>query len=176
MGALETAGVGVAAAALLTAVPVLWLTAVADNGADGLVHALAVASDLTDVLLFAAIATWATAALLVAEPIWFKALAGAVGLLALARALLLLAGSELLKLVAPLAFIMLVSVLEHTPAGPSVSVGPPLTPGRDDAVQGLTLSRSRQGDQWTWPRPLRTAGRARPAPDRPNGVLPRSAW
>ena len=58
MGALEIAGVGVAAAALLTAVPVLWLTAVADNGADGLVHALAVASDLTDVLLFAAIATW----------------------------------------------------------------------------------------------------------------------
>lgn len=111
MGALEIAGVGVAAAALLTAVPVLWLTAVADNGADGLVHALAVASDLTDVLLFAAIATWATAALLVAEPIWFKALAGAVGLLALARALLLLAGSELLELVAPLAFVMLVSVL-----------------------------------------------------------------
>ena len=110
-GALVAAGLGVAAAAALTAVPVLWLTAVAGNGADGLVHALAVASDLTDVLLFATIALWATAVLLAGQPLWFNTLAGAVGLLALARALLLLVGSELLELVAPLAFVSLVGVL-----------------------------------------------------------------
>ena len=37
----------------------LWLTAVARTGSDGLVHGLAIASDLTDVLLFATIAVWA---------------------------------------------------------------------------------------------------------------------
>ena len=111
MGALEAAGLGVAAAAVLTAVPVLWLTAVAGSGADGLVHGLAVASDLTDVLLFATISLWATALLGAAEPLWFKTVAGAVGLLALARALLLLVSSERLELVAPLAFVVLVAVL-----------------------------------------------------------------
>jgi hypothetical protein len=110
-GALEVAGLGVAVAAALTAVPVLWLTAVAGSGADRLVHGLAVASDLTDVLLFATIALWATTVLSAAEPFWFKTLAGAVGLLALARALLLLVGSDLLELIAPLAFVSLVAVL-----------------------------------------------------------------
>jgi hypothetical protein len=58
---------------------VLWLTAVIDSGADGLVHGLAVASDLSDVLLFATIAVWAAALLDAAEPVWFKTLGGAVG-------------------------------------------------------------------------------------------------
>jgi hypothetical protein len=111
MGALEIAGLGVAAAAVLTAVPVFWLTVVAGSGADGLVHGLAVASDLTDVVLFATIAFWATAVLGAAEPLWFKTLAGVVGLLTVARTLLLLAGSDLLELVAPLAFVALVAVL-----------------------------------------------------------------
>src|SRR4051794_19781597 len=111
MGALEIAGLGVALGAVLTAVPVLWLTAVADTGADGLVHALAIASDLTDVLLFTTIAIWATVALRAAEPLWFKTLAGATALLAVARALLLLAESDLLELVAPFAFVILVAVL-----------------------------------------------------------------
>ena len=105
------AGLGVAAAAVLTAVPVFWLTVVAGSGADGLVHGLAVASDLIDVVLFATIAFWATAVLGAAEPLWFKTLAGAVGLLTVARTLLLLAGSDLLELVAPLAFVALVAVL-----------------------------------------------------------------
>lgn len=110
-GALEICGLGVVAAAVLTAVPVLWLTAVAGSGADRLVHGLAVASDLTDVLLFATIALWAAAVLGAAEPVWFTTLAGAVGLLALARAVLLLVGSNLLELLAPLAFVVLVAVL-----------------------------------------------------------------
>jgi hypothetical protein len=110
-GVLENAGLGVAAAAVVTAVPVLWLTAVIDSGADGLVHGLAVASDLSDVLLFATIAVWAAALLSAAEPVWFRTLAGAVGVLALARALLLLVGSELLERLAPLAFVVLVAVL-----------------------------------------------------------------
>jgi hypothetical protein len=111
MGALEIAGLGVAAAAVLTAVPVLWLAWVGGSAADGLVHGLAVASDLTDVLLFATIALWSTAVLGAADPLWFKTLAGAVALLASARAVLLLAGSDRLELVAPLAFVVLVAVL-----------------------------------------------------------------
>jgi len=110
-GALEVAGLGVAAAAALAAVPVLWLTAVASTGTDGLVHGLAVASDLTDVLLFATIAVWAMAVLRAGEPVWFRMTAGAVGLLAVGRALLLLVGSDLLELLAPLAFVVLVAAL-----------------------------------------------------------------
>jgi hypothetical protein len=110
-GALEVAGLAVAAAAVLAAVPVLWLTAVAGTGTDELVHGLAVATDLADVLLFATIAVWATAVLQAAEPLWFRVIAGAVGLLALSRALMLLAGSDLLELVAPLAFVVLVALL-----------------------------------------------------------------
>jgi hypothetical protein len=127
MGRLEIAGLGVAAASVLTAVPVLWLTAVAGSGSDGLVHGLAVASDLTDVLLFATIALWATAVLGAAEPLWFKTLAGAVGVLALARALLLLVGSDLLELVAPLAFVVLVAVLSTLMLVHRSPFGPPLT-------------------------------------------------
>ena len=110
-GALEIAGLGVAAAALLTAVPVLWLSLVAKDSADGLVHGLAVTCDLTDVLLFAAIAAWATIVLRVAIPNWFKGFAGLVALLALARSVLLLVGSDLLEVVAPLAFVLFVAVL-----------------------------------------------------------------
>lgn len=110
-GALEEAGLGVAAAAAVTAVPVLWLAMVADSGSGPLVHGLAVASDLTDVLLFAAIATWAAALLRAAETVWFRTLAGAVAVLALARAVLLLFRSGALEQVAPLAFVVVVAVL-----------------------------------------------------------------
>jgi hypothetical protein len=110
-GALERTGVGVGGAAFLTAVPVIWLIVVADDGGDRLVHRLAVASDLTDVVLFAAIATWLVMVVRAAEPLWFKALAGVVAVLALGRALLLLVGSQALELVAPLAFLLVVAVL-----------------------------------------------------------------
>lgn len=110
-GALELAGLGVAAAAVLTAIPVLWLSVVAKDSADGLVHGLAVTSDLTDVVLFTAIAVWATIVLRVAIPHWFKGFAGVVALLTLARAILLLVGSDLLEVVAPLVFVLFVAVL-----------------------------------------------------------------
>jgi hypothetical protein len=110
-GALEIAGLCVAAAAVLTALPVLWLSVVAKGSSDGLVHGLAVTSDLTDVVLFAAIAAWATSVLRVAIPNWFKGFAGLVALLALARSILLLVGSDLLEVVAPLAFVLFVAVL-----------------------------------------------------------------
>ena len=109
--ALEIAGLGVAAAAVLTAVPVLWLSVVAKDSGDSLVHGLAVTCDLTDVLLFATIAVWATSVLKVARPSWFKGLAGIVALLALARAVLLIVGSEELEVVSPLAFVLFVAVL-----------------------------------------------------------------
>jgi hypothetical protein len=109
--ALENAGLGVAAAAVLTAVPVLWLSTVADSGSDGFVHGLAVASDLADVLLFAVISVWAALLVRAARPTWFKVLAGVLAVLALARAVLLLAGSGALELVAPLAFVVVVDLI-----------------------------------------------------------------
>jgi hypothetical protein len=110
-GPLDAAALAVATAAVLTVVPVLWLCAVADTGSDAMVHRLAVASDLVDVLLFTTIALWAAALLGHTTPPWVRGLAGVVGLLALARAVLLLAGSSVLELVSPMAFIGLVAVI-----------------------------------------------------------------
>jgi hypothetical protein len=123
-GPPELAGLAVAAAGALTSVPVVWLAVAADRASDGLVHALAVASDLVDVLLFATIAIWSAALVAAAEWWWFTVLAGAVGLLALARAVLLVLGSDLLELVAPWAFLVFVAlistlVLFHRPPLPS---------------------------------------------------------
>jgi hypothetical protein len=108
---VEAAGSVVAGAAVLTAVPVLWLTAVADTGSDGLVHGLAVASDLADVALFTAIALWSWTLVRVSSTSWFRILAGVVAVISLARAVLLLARSSVLELVAPMGFVVLVLVL-----------------------------------------------------------------
>ncbi|MDX6325702.1 MAG: hypothetical protein QOK15_2056 [Nocardioidaceae bacterium] len=108
---VEAAGCAVAVAALLTAVPVLWLTAVAGTGSTGYVHALAVASDLTDVALFSAIALWAATLVRAATPAWFRALAGIVAVLTLLRALLIIARSSALEVVAPTSFVVLVAVV-----------------------------------------------------------------
>ena len=110
-GALATSGVGVGGASVITAIPVLWLAVVSDAGANGLVHALAVGSDLVDVLLFAAIAVWLTNLVRAAQRVWFKALAGTGAVLAVARALLLLVGSGVLELLAPLTFVVVVAAL-----------------------------------------------------------------
>lgn len=108
---VEAAGVALALASVLTVVPVLWLTVVADTGSKGLVHGLAVASDLTDVALFTAIALWAGTLVRASTTSAFRAVAGVVAVLGMARAVLLLARSSVLEVVAPLAFIVLVVAL-----------------------------------------------------------------
>ena len=111
MGVLELAGLVLAAVACVTALPVLWLTVVADRGSRDLVHASAVASDLVDVALFAVIAFWAAALFQTTRPRWFRLLAGVLAAVSAARAVLLLLGSHALEVVAPTAFLGLVALL-----------------------------------------------------------------
>ena len=134
---VEAAGCVVTAAAVLTAVPVLWLSMVATTGSDSLLHILAVTSDLTDVFLFIAISWWAWALVGAASPVWFRLVATAVAALTLARAALLLVRSSELELVAPASFVVLVVVLStavlagHSPmsARPDVFFRPGRTVG-----------------------------------------------
>jgi hypothetical protein len=108
---LRSAGLLVAAGAGLTAVPVLALTATAPSASDRVVAGLARASDLTDVVLFAAVSLFAAAAARSSAASWVGGLAAAVALLSAARSVLLACGSSALNLTAPLAFIALVGVL-----------------------------------------------------------------
>jgi hypothetical protein len=108
LGRLEVAGLAVAVASALTVVPPLWLTVVADSASSREVHRLALASDLVDVLLFLAIGAFCGVLAAAASPLWFKALAAIVAVLAVVRAVDSLLGSELLELAAPLAFVALV--------------------------------------------------------------------
>jgi hypothetical protein len=108
LGGLEAAGLAVPGASLLTTVPVLWLCAVADSASSSLAHRLAVASDLTDVVQFAAIAAFGAMLASASTVAWFKVVAAVVAVLALARAVELVVGSQLLELVAPMAFVALV--------------------------------------------------------------------
>ena len=107
---LEVAGLAVAVASVLTVVPPLWLTVVADSASSTAVHRLAVASDLVDVVLFLTIGAFGGVLAAAASAAWFRVLSALVSVLATARAVSLLLGSEWLELVAPLAFIALVVV------------------------------------------------------------------
>jgi hypothetical protein len=104
-------GVGISAAAAVTAVPPLLLCWTADSGSNGQVSALAQASDLTDVLLFAAIACWAVAVLVSASMVALRVIAALVMASCAARAILILAGSDALTVVAPITFLVLVATL-----------------------------------------------------------------
>jgi hypothetical protein len=108
---VAAAGFSVAGAAVLTALPVLTLLAVAPTAQEGLLRALLVACDLADVVLFAAIAGFAVTVALAAPARWVKAVGLLVAAISVARAILLVAGSSLLELTAPLAFLVLVSLL-----------------------------------------------------------------
>jgi hypothetical protein len=105
---IRISGWAVAAAAVVTAVPVLWLCAVADGASSAELHRWATLSDLTDVLLFTTIAVFAAAVARVAVASWLRWLCWAVAAVTLARAVLLLAGSTVLEVVAPLAFVVAV--------------------------------------------------------------------
>ena len=104
-------GVGVAIAAVLTAVPVLWLTAIADEGDTKVIRRWVHASDLSDVFLFVAIAAFAATMLRAAAAAWLRVAATLVMIASIARAALLVTGSALLEVVAPLSFVVLVLAL-----------------------------------------------------------------
>lgn len=108
LGRLEAAGLAVAAASVLTVVPPLWLTVVADSASRSEVHRLAVASDLVDLVLFLTIGAFGGVLAATASATWFKALSALVAVVAVARAVELLLGSNSLELAAPLAFVALV--------------------------------------------------------------------
>jgi len=110
LGRVEAAGLAVAIASVLTVVPPLWLTVVADSASSAAVHRLAVASDLVDVVLFLSIGAFAGVLAAATSDTWFTVLSALVAVLATARAVSLLLGSEWLELVAPLAFVALVVV------------------------------------------------------------------
>ena len=96
-------------ASVLTLVPPLLLVLLHDRGSVGVVHALAVLSDLTDVLLFATIAGFAGACGWAGQgPTWLRWLALLVGFAAGVRAVEILFGGDLLEVLAPLGFIVLV--------------------------------------------------------------------
>jgi hypothetical protein len=95
-------------ASLLTLIPPLLLVATHDRASSAQVHALAVLSDLADVLLFASIAAFAACGWLGRGPSWFRWLAMLVGISAAVRAAEILLGGQLLEVVAPLGFILLV--------------------------------------------------------------------
>jgi hypothetical protein len=104
-------GYAVAAAAALTAVPVLWLCIVVRTAPASTVHRLATLSDLSDVLLFGSVGLFATSVADAADARWLRLLSGAAAGVGGARALFLLLGSPLLGLLAPLSFITLVLAL-----------------------------------------------------------------
>jgi len=104
-------GVAVTIAAGVTAVPVLWLVAVVDGADTTLVRRLARASDLSDVLLFVAIAAFAASLVHASSGVWLRISATIVLIVSLTRAAGLLTGSDVLELVAPLAFVLLVLAL-----------------------------------------------------------------
>jgi len=108
---VAASGLGIVAAAVVTAIPVLILCVVAGHASARVLHALALASDLVDVLLFAAIAVFAGVVAAHAATTVLRVLAGVVAVLAAAQAVLLLAGSGLLEVVAPVTFVVLVLVL-----------------------------------------------------------------
>ncbi|QNN54007.1 hypothetical protein [Nocardioides mesophilus] len=104
-------GAAVAGTAVLTAVPPLLLSQVAGSAGDGTVRSLALASDLTDVALFVAIAVFSGAVTVAVNTTWLRAVSAVVALLSGLRAVLLLAGSAALEVAAPMAFIVLVLCL-----------------------------------------------------------------
>ena len=111
LGRLEAAGLAVASASVLTVVPPLWLSVVADSASSSGVHRLAVASDLVDVVLFLTIGAFGGVLAVAASATWFKGLSALVAVVAVARAVESLLGSQLLELVAPLAFVALIVVV-----------------------------------------------------------------
>lgn len=103
------AGGALILASVLTLVPPVLLVLLHDQGSGRQVHALAVLSDVTDVVLFATIAGFALMCGSARKvPGWLRCLALLVGLMAGVRAVEILSRGSLLEVVAPIGFIVLV--------------------------------------------------------------------
>jgi hypothetical protein len=110
-GAL-VAGGALVGASLLTLVPPLLLVWMHDRASASEVRTLAVLSDLSDVLLFAAIAGFAVVCCWAGEgPVWLRWLGLVVAVAAVLRAVEIVLGGGLLAVLAPLGFIVLVVAL-----------------------------------------------------------------
>lgn len=101
-------GAALVLASLLTLVPPVLLVVRHEGASDGQVHALAVSSDLTDVVLFAAIAAFAVCVWTGRGPTWFRWLAVVVAVAAAFRAVEILYDGALTEVLAPVGFILLV--------------------------------------------------------------------
>ena len=109
---LTVAGLAMAGAAVLTVVPPLWLSVVAPSGSADLVDALALLSDLVDVILFLTIAAFAgVCAGGWQGPAWLRWAALAVAVLCGSLAVEILFAGSILALVGPVSFLLLVTAL-----------------------------------------------------------------
>jgi hypothetical protein len=106
---LQVTGAAVTTGAVLTAVPPLWLVMTAADATATSLHDWARASDLTDVVLFLAVAAFAPA-VAVATASWIRPAAAVIGATCVVRAALLATGTDALELLAPLAFMVLVVI------------------------------------------------------------------
>ena len=107
MTRLRATGVLVGLASIATAIPPV-LLALASSPSDATAHALTRAADLTDVVLFSAIALFSLEVARDATIGWLKGAALAVVALSVVRAVLGVAEVTALDIVAPLAFLALV--------------------------------------------------------------------
>jgi hypothetical protein len=106
------AGGALVFASVLTLVPPVLLVLLHDQGSGRQVHALAVLSDVTDVVLFATIAGFALMCGSARKaPGWLRWLSLLVGFMAGVRAVEILFRGVLLEVVAPIGFIVLVCAL-----------------------------------------------------------------
>src|SRR6476661_2994377 len=111
-GPLALTGLAMAGAAVMTVVPPLWLCVVASSGAADLVDALALLSDLVDVVLFLTIAAFAgVCAREWLGPLWLRWAALGVAVLCALRAVEILVTGAVLTVVAPVSFLLLVTAL-----------------------------------------------------------------
>lgn len=132
-GPLTAAGLAMAGAAVLTVVPPMWLCAVASSGSADLVDALALLSDLVDVVLFLTIAVFAgVCAREWLGPAWLRCAALAVATLCALRAVEILATGTVLTVVGPVSFVLLVTAVsicllrQKTPVHPRQRTSAPV--------------------------------------------------
>jgi hypothetical protein len=111
-GPLAVAGLAMASAAVLTVVPPLWLCVVAPSGSADLIDALALLSDLVDVMLFLTIAAFAgMCAREWLGPLWLRWAALGVAVLCALRAVEILFTGSALTVLGPVSFVLLVTAL-----------------------------------------------------------------
>jgi hypothetical protein len=104
-------GSGVTVAALLAGVPPLLLCLLARPGTAGSISTLATASDLVDVVLFAATAAFAVSVTAAVESYWLRAVAAVAAIMSGVRAVMVLTGGDALEVLAPMVFIVLILCL-----------------------------------------------------------------